>query len=192
MPYDASAVGFAWMRTAGFCPPLMVTSPTPGNCEIFCANVVSARSSHFVQRHGVRGHGQRQDRRIRRIHLAVDRRSRQVGRQKRLRAVDGGLHFLLGHVDVLFQRELQRNHRCAERTARRHLVQAGQLSKLPLQRRGDRRGRDVRAGARIKRHDLDGWVIHLRQAPKSAVACRPRCPPAAAPPSAAMLRSAAE
>ena len=33
------------MRTAGFCPPLMLTSPTPGNCEIFCAKVVSARSS---------------------------------------------------------------------------------------------------------------------------------------------------
>ena len=43
----ASAVGFAWMRTAGFCPPLMLTSPTPGSCEIFCASRVSARSSTF-------------------------------------------------------------------------------------------------------------------------------------------------
>ena len=33
------------MRIAGFCPPLMLTSPTPGSCEIFCAKVVSARSS---------------------------------------------------------------------------------------------------------------------------------------------------
>ena len=26
---DASAVGLTWTRTAGFCPPLMLTSPTP-------------------------------------------------------------------------------------------------------------------------------------------------------------------
>ena len=45
IPYEESAVGFAWMRTAGFWPPLMLTSPTPGNCEIFCANRVSAKSS---------------------------------------------------------------------------------------------------------------------------------------------------
>ncbi len=34
----------AWMRTAGFCPPLMVTRPTPGSCEIFWASRVSASS----------------------------------------------------------------------------------------------------------------------------------------------------
>ena len=33
------------MRTAGFWPPLMLTRPTPGNCEIFGASRVSARSS---------------------------------------------------------------------------------------------------------------------------------------------------
>ena len=33
------------MRTAGRCPPLMLTSPTPVCCEIFCASRVSARSS---------------------------------------------------------------------------------------------------------------------------------------------------
>src|SRR5262252_7554092 len=36
------------MRTAGRCPPLMLTRPTPGNCEIFCARRVSARSSTWV------------------------------------------------------------------------------------------------------------------------------------------------
>ena len=35
------------MRTAGFCPPLIETRPTPGSCEIFCASAVSARSSTF-------------------------------------------------------------------------------------------------------------------------------------------------
>jgi hypothetical protein len=37
-------VGFARMRTAGFWPPLSVTSPTPGSCEIFGTRRVSARS----------------------------------------------------------------------------------------------------------------------------------------------------
>ena len=45
IPYEASEVGFARIRTAGFCPPLMETSPTPGSWEIFCASAVSARSS---------------------------------------------------------------------------------------------------------------------------------------------------
>ena len=45
IPYDSSAVGLAWMRTAGFCPPLMLTSPTPLNCEIFGASRVSTKSS---------------------------------------------------------------------------------------------------------------------------------------------------
>ena len=29
------AVGLTWTRTAGFCPPVMLTQPTPGICEIF-------------------------------------------------------------------------------------------------------------------------------------------------------------
>ncbi|MNO03646.1 hypothetical protein D3C81_2244130 [compost metagenome] len=32
------------MRTAGRCPPLMVTRPTPWICEIFCATRVSTMS----------------------------------------------------------------------------------------------------------------------------------------------------
>ena len=38
-------VGFTCTRTAGFCPPLMLTRPTPGNCEILGARRVSAKSS---------------------------------------------------------------------------------------------------------------------------------------------------
>ena len=38
-------MGLAWMRTAGFWPPLMVTRPTPLSCEIFGASRVSTRSS---------------------------------------------------------------------------------------------------------------------------------------------------
>src|SRR5579864_6565081 len=46
-PYDEADVEFTWMRTAGFWPPLMLTRPTPGSCDIFCARRVSARSSTF-------------------------------------------------------------------------------------------------------------------------------------------------
>ena len=51
---DIEAVGgqrlrdWRWMRTAGRWPPEMLTRPTPGNCEIFCARRVSARSSTCV------------------------------------------------------------------------------------------------------------------------------------------------
>src|SRR2546427_5017225 len=48
--YDDSVVGFASIRTAGFWPPLMLTRPTPGSCEIFWASRVSARSCTFESR----------------------------------------------------------------------------------------------------------------------------------------------
>ena len=47
-PRELAAVGLTWMRTAGRCPPLMLTSPTPGSWLIFCASRVSARSSTCV------------------------------------------------------------------------------------------------------------------------------------------------
>jgi len=40
---------------------------------------------------------------------------------------------------------------------------SGNLAKLAFERRGDGRGHDVRAGAGIKRLDLNGGVIDLRQ-----------------------------
>ncbi len=47
-PYAAKARGLICIRTAGRCPPLMLTSPTPGCCEIFCASRVFATSSTCV------------------------------------------------------------------------------------------------------------------------------------------------
>ena len=41
----ASAAGSICTRTAGFCPPLIETRPTPDTCEIFCARIESAWSS---------------------------------------------------------------------------------------------------------------------------------------------------
>ena len=38
-------MGFAWIRTAGFCPPVILTNPTPGDGEILGARRVSAKSS---------------------------------------------------------------------------------------------------------------------------------------------------
>ena len=46
---------------------------------------------------------------------------------------------------------------------RGHLAEAGDLSKLALERRRYRRCHHRRVGARIKRHHLNGWVVHFRQ-----------------------------
>ena len=54
---------------------------------------------HLRQRHRLRRQPQRQDRRVGRIHLGVNRRRGQVGGQQVARGVDGGLHFLLGDIE---------------------------------------------------------------------------------------------
>ncbi len=41
----ASAVGLAWMRTAGRWLPWIDTNPTPDTCDSFCASTESARSA---------------------------------------------------------------------------------------------------------------------------------------------------
>ena len=55
---------------------------------------------HLAQRHGSRRQRQNQNRRIRRIRLAVDRRVRKIRRQVCVRCVDGRLHLLLRHIDI--------------------------------------------------------------------------------------------
>ena len=64
------------MRTAGFWPPLMLTNPTPGNCEIFWESVVSARSSTLVSGMVLEAKRQRQNGRVCRVHFAIDGRIR--------------------------------------------------------------------------------------------------------------------
>src|SRR5882672_3220976 len=118
------------MRTAGRWPPLMLTSPTPESSEIF----------NFGKRQGLGGEGESQNRGVRGINLAVDRWIREPLGKKIGCAVDGGLHFLFGNVDV----------------------QVKNLPELALGRGGDRRGHHVRTGARVKRLHLDGGVIDLR------------------------------
>ena len=191
MPYDDSAVGFAWMRTAGFWPPLIRTRPTPHSCDSFGASRVSIRSWTFGQRDRVRRDRERDHRRVRRVGLAVDRRHRQIGRQEATAAVDRGLHVLLGDVDVSDQHELQDDHRDAAAARRGHLPQARDLAELPLERCGDRGRRDLRARARIERDDLDRRVVDLRQRRDRQLRVRDQARRAGSPPSAARSPPAA-
>ncbi len=62
---------------------------------------------HFYQRQRGRSDRERQNRRVGWIHLAVNRWIRQPLRQKVGGAVDFRLHFLLGHINVQVQIELQ-------------------------------------------------------------------------------------
>src|SRR5450759_701624 len=80
----------------------------------------------------IRGQRQRQDGRIGRVHLVVNRRIGKILRQVRRSRVDRGLHLLFLDVDVLIESELQSDQRTAERTRRSHLVQSGYLSELAL------------------------------------------------------------
>ncbi len=111
----------------------------------------------------IRGQRQGQDRRVRGVYLAVDRRGREVPRQEGKRRVDGGLDFLLGNVEREVQAELQRDDGTASGTCRGHLGQARHLAELALERRRDRRGHDIGACAGVEGADLDGRVIDLRQ-----------------------------
>src|SRR5207245_2891705 len=118
---------------------------------------------HLGQGQGVRGEGEGEDWRVGGVGLAVDGRVREVPGQVRAGGVDGRLHLLLRHVDVQVQRELEGDDRAAVRAVRGHLVQARELSELPLQGRGHRRGHHLRAGPRVERDDLYGRVVDLRE-----------------------------
>ena len=115
------------------------------------------------QRQGLGSEGQGQDRGIRRIDLAVDRRIGQVSGQEGGRLVDGGLNLLFGHVQADLQAELQDDDRAAAGTVGGHLLQPRHLPELALQGGGHRGGHDVGAGARKEGEHLDGGVIHLGQ-----------------------------
>ena len=127
-------------------------------CEPRVGEILDLRQRHRLGRQR-QGH----DRRVGRIDLVVDRRRRKVGREEAAGCVDRRLHFLLGDVQRKIQVELQRDDRCAARAGRRHLLQSRHLSELPLERRGDRRGRDVGTRPRIQRHHLYRRIVDLRQ-----------------------------
>ena len=93
---------------------------------------------NLVERQFLRGQRQREDWRVGRIGLAVNRRVRQIRRQVGRRRVDRRLHLLLGNVDIQVEIELQRDDRGAERAVRGHLREARHLAELPLERRRHR------------------------------------------------------
>ena len=84
-----------------------------GNLRNLLRQVGVGRVLDLVQRQRVGGQRQRHDGRVGGVHLAIDGRIGQIGGQKAGGRVDGRLHLLLGHVDVLVQIEFERNHRAA-------------------------------------------------------------------------------
>ena len=120
--------------------------------------VIDLRQGQIVRRGG-----EAQDWRVGRIDLAVHRRQGQVDRQQVAGGIDGGLYFLLGHIQACAERELQGDHRRPPGAGGQHLLQPRHLAELPLEWGGDRRGHHVRAGPGIEGGDLDGGVVHLRQ-----------------------------
>ena len=135
---------------------------------------------------------EREDRRVGRVDLAVDRRRRQV-----LRAAGSTAALIAactscsatssGSVEV----ELQRDHRRAAGARRRHLLEARHLAELALERRGDRRGHHVRARARIERERPGSSGSRPPAAPRPAACGTRRCPRAGSRPSAAWSPPAA-
>src|SRR4029453_14866798 len=107
------------------------------------------------------GEPEGEDGRVRRVHLAVDRRVRQVVGQERGGGVDGRLHLLLGDVQREVEVQLQRDDGRSGRAGRGHLLEPWHLAELALERRGDRGGHHVGTGARIERLHLHGRVVHL-------------------------------
>ena len=181
------------MRTAGFCPPLMLTRPTPGKLRNLLRQPRVRQVFHLRQRNGVGRQSQSQDRAYRRgSSCCKSAESARSAGKIGLRSVDRRLHFLLRDVDVQVQRELQDDHRASIGARRGHLAQARHLPELPFQRRRHCRCRHIRACARIKRHHLNRRVVDFRQRRNRQLRETPQVPPAESPPSTATSRPAAE
>ncbi len=95
--------------------------------------------AQLPQRDVAGGQRQRDDRRVGGIDLRVDRRIRQVARQRRARRVDRSLHVLSGGIDVAAEVELQRDLTDAERARRRHQRERRDLPEIALERRRHQR-----------------------------------------------------
>ena len=117
----------------------------------------------FGKRRRVRGHRQDEDRRIRRVILAIVRRRGQICGEPPAGRRDRSLDVLRRGVDVPVQLELNVNLGIAKRIDRGELDDAGDLTELLLERVCDRGGHGLRARTgELSRH-LNRWKIHLRQ-----------------------------
>ncbi len=118
---------------------------------------------HLRQGCGLRGERHDHDGRVRRIGFAPVRPRRQIGRQLTKRRVNRGLDITGSSVNIAAQIKLQRDAGRPQSAGRCHLVDAGDASELPLQRRGYRGSHGLGAGAGQARVDLNHRVLHLRQ-----------------------------
>ena len=159
-----SAVGLACTRIAGFWPPLMLTSPTPGSCEIFWASRVSARSCDLATAAAssrsapASGSARRPDWSCCRSAGSADR---AAGRSPAA---------LIAACTCCSATSMSSSSaNCSVMTEQPSelvdviCVRPGHLAELALERRRDRRRHHVRARARIERHDLDRRIVDLRQ-----------------------------
>ena len=99
------------------------------------------------QRQHVGGDGQQQDRRVRRVDLAIGRRGREIGRKLAGGGVDGRLDVVCRRVDVSVEIELDGDARGAEPVRGSRLRHARDLRELTLEGLGDRRRHGLRARA---------------------------------------------
>ena len=109
--------------------------------------------------------GEREDenRGIGRVGFAVARVLRHIRRQLAAGGVDGSLHVAGCGIDVAIEIELEGDVGRAERTGRRHLVDAGDAAELTLERRGNGGGHGFGAGARHSGSDTDDGEINIGQ-----------------------------
>ena len=129
----------------------------------------------FRQLHRVRSDAKRQNRRVGRIDLGVNRRRRQVGGQKIAGGVDRLLDLLFSDVETDIEAEPQGDDRGAGGALRHHLAQARHLAELPLERRRHRRSHHLRARAWIKGLDLDRRDSRPLARPRAAGTETPGC-----------------
>ena len=87
--------------------------PNAGDLRNLLCESCIYQALHLRQWQRCGSHAQRQNRRIGRIYLAVDRRRGQIGRQQIGGGVNRGLDLLLGDIQIELEVELQRNDGCA-------------------------------------------------------------------------------
>ncbi len=135
----------------------------PGQLGQFLRHAGIHQIMHLRQRHGIRGNGQSQNGRIRRVDLAVDRRCGQIIGQQAVRGIDRRLHLLFGNPQIHLKGKLQGDYRSAGGTGGGHLFEPGNLPQMPLQWRGNGPCGDLGTSPGLEGEYLDDRVIHLRQ-----------------------------
>ena len=122
-PLATSLAGSSWMRIAGFCWPPMETWADAGDLADLLRELGLDVVVDLGQRQRVGRGAEQQDRRVRRIDLAIGRRARQVLRQLPARGIDRGLHVVRGGIDVAVEIELDGDRRSSRARSSRSSAQ---------------------------------------------------------------------